>query len=266
MKTCPCCNSRTFDDMDTCYVCMHRFPVDENSVSPNSGNTRDAQAVASEPLPKSVALSSLGDVENSSLEELLEGVSDEAAGPTVTTSPISKDDAVCMSSSAGSGSDVGGTVFSAAQSDTVVSQPGTDDATAIWKTQRSATSWNYTDTICEDAMVPARSDQQQPSGPTSWNLEIELNGFPGYSRELASEGDRITIGRATSNDIIVPDLRVSRKHAEMFVSQHRLWVVDCGSKNMTMLDGVPVVGTKEVSGNAALQMGSARIHVQPVKA
>ena len=29
MKTCPVCKARLFEDMDTCYGCMHRFDEDE---------------------------------------------------------------------------------------------------------------------------------------------------------------------------------------------------------------------------------------------
>lgn len=29
MKTCPICKARCFDDMETCYGCMHRFADDE---------------------------------------------------------------------------------------------------------------------------------------------------------------------------------------------------------------------------------------------
>ena len=32
MKTCPLCKSACFDDMDTCYVCMHRFDEDAPEV------------------------------------------------------------------------------------------------------------------------------------------------------------------------------------------------------------------------------------------
>lgn len=30
MKVCPTCKSRCFDDMDTCYGCMHQFSDDDN--------------------------------------------------------------------------------------------------------------------------------------------------------------------------------------------------------------------------------------------
>lgn len=30
MKVCPVCNSRCFDDMDTCYGCLHKFTEQDN--------------------------------------------------------------------------------------------------------------------------------------------------------------------------------------------------------------------------------------------
>jgi hypothetical protein len=33
MKTCPFCQSLTFDDMEVCYGCMHRFEPPANNVN-----------------------------------------------------------------------------------------------------------------------------------------------------------------------------------------------------------------------------------------
>ena len=125
------------------------------------------------------------------------------------------------------------------------------------------TSWNYTDTLCADIVVEPETNPTVKEKIFSWNLDIELEGFPEYKCKLSNNGERLTIGRATNNDIIVPDLKVSRKHAEMFVSQDKLWIVDCGSKNMTILDGVPVMGTREISSQATIKIGSARIEILP---
>lgn len=34
MKTCPICNARCFDDMETCFGCMHRFDGEVPSEQP----------------------------------------------------------------------------------------------------------------------------------------------------------------------------------------------------------------------------------------
>lgn len=39
MKTCPICNAKTFDDMDVCYGCLHRFGKERFSPSSGSGES-----------------------------------------------------------------------------------------------------------------------------------------------------------------------------------------------------------------------------------
>lgn len=39
MKVCPTCKSRCFDDMDTCYGCMHHFSDNEHSEIKNKKET-----------------------------------------------------------------------------------------------------------------------------------------------------------------------------------------------------------------------------------
>ena len=39
MKVCPTCKSRCFDDMDTCYGCMHQFTEDDKEIEEPKENT-----------------------------------------------------------------------------------------------------------------------------------------------------------------------------------------------------------------------------------
>lgn len=39
MKVCPTCKSRCFDDMETCYGCMHQFSEKDNSKTENIKET-----------------------------------------------------------------------------------------------------------------------------------------------------------------------------------------------------------------------------------
>lgn len=41
MKICPVCNSRCFDDMDTCYGCLHRFTEDDTKNETQYNNSSD---------------------------------------------------------------------------------------------------------------------------------------------------------------------------------------------------------------------------------
>jgi Nif-specific regulatory protein len=55
-------------------------------------------------------------------------------------------------------------------------------------------------------------------------------------------GHTMTIGRASTNQIVVKDERCSRYHAEVFLSQGRWTLRDLESRNGTMVDGQPVRG------------------------
>jgi ABC transport system ATP-binding/permease protein len=60
-------------------------------------------------------------------------------------------------------------------------------------------------------------------------------------RVVRLEGDRLTIGRDPSNDVVLPDPNVSRFHAEVVTRDGQLELVDLDSRNGTRLDGQAVV-------------------------
>jgi ABC-type multidrug transport system ATPase subunit/ABC-type multidrug transport system permease subunit len=62
-------------------------------------------------------------------------------------------------------------------------------------------------------------------------------------------GNRLTIGRDDSNDVVLDDPNVSRFHAEVIRSDGRIDMRDLGSRNGTRVDGQPM-------RRAALQTGS----------
>lgn len=51
MKTCSVCNATLFDDMDTCYGCLHRFDAEYSSFGAELPNSTAASEEAS-PLPE----------------------------------------------------------------------------------------------------------------------------------------------------------------------------------------------------------------------
>ena len=54
--------------------------------------------------------------------------------------------------------------------------------------------------------------------------------------------DRILIGRATNNDVVLRDASVSKVHARALQRDGQWVVTDAGSTNGTWADGVPVAG------------------------
>ncbi len=56
-------------------------------------------------------------------------------------------------------------------------------------------------------------------------------------REWLLEGETLSIGRDESNDVVLPDRRVSRQHAVIERRGDRYYIRDCGSKNGTYVNG-----------------------------
>ena len=54
------------------------------------------------------------------------------------------------------------------------------------------------------------------------------------------DGQRMTLGRDSSNDVVLPDVNVSRFHAEVVARDGGLELIDLGSRNGTRLDGLPL--------------------------
>lgn len=69
--------------------------------------------------------------------------------------------------------------------------------------------------------------------------------------------DIVTIGRATSNDIVLEDVTVSNTHAEIRLRGDRHVLLDGGSLNGTYLNRSPVDAT-ELSENDEIWVGKAR--------
>lgn len=67
-----------------------------------------------------------------------------------------------------------------------------------------------------------------------------------------------SIGRATNNQLVLRDDKVSRKHAVIHrQGENEYWLVDLGSSNGTYLNGRRVAQPVPLSDGAAIQIGSA---------
>ena len=78
-------------------------------------------------------------------------------------------------------------------------------------------------------------------------------------RALILEGDRLTLGSASDNDIVVDDPSVSRIHALLHHINGRWFVEDCGSRNGTTLNGHVVTSTHPLRPTDELRLGRARL-------
>lgn len=65
---------------------------------------------------------------------------------------------------------------------------------------------------------------------------------------------RLTIGRDPENDVVIPDRRVSRHHAEVVQIGSDFVLRDCESKNGTFVNGERVVGERRLQDGDEIQV------------
>ena len=84
----------------------------------------------------------------------------------------------------------------------------------------------------------------------------------GVETEIA--GNSLSIGTAASNDLVLRDDTVSRRHCMISVQRDRYLVRDLDSTNGTVVDGTPVVEAFLAPG-ARIRLGDTEIMFQPKK-
>lgn len=94
--------------------------------------------------------------------------------------------------------------------------------------------------------------------PTTPRAILHVTDPDGRTRRVVIEGGSLTIGRATDNDLVALDSRVSRHHGRIAGRRGTLVYVDLGSTNGSRVNGVPVtevvlgVGDRLEVGDTAL--------------
>jgi FHA domain len=78
--------------------------------------------------------------------------------------------------------------------------------------------------------------------------------------EFALSKDEVTIGSAPSNDLIIEDATVSRRHARLTraAAQDEYQITDLGSTNGTYVNGRRVLGSAPIRKGDELRVGAAR--------
>jgi transcriptional regulator with GAF, ATPase, and Fis domain len=72
-------------------------------------------------------------------------------------------------------------------------------------------------------------------------------------------GERVTLGRAPTNRIVVHDERASRFHAEVFPADSGWMIRDLDSRNGTVIDGQLLVGDRQLAAGDSFQIGQAEV-------
>lgn len=77
---------------------------------------------------------------------------------------------------------------------------------------------------------------------------------------VLAEGQRVTIGRGQSADIVIDNVSVSRSHAGLQFLDNRYLLTDLGSRNGTLVNGRKIEGTVPVSPSDVIQIGKFLLH------
>jgi len=81
-------------------------------------------------------------------------------------------------------------------------------------------------------------------------------------RLLLLDGDRLTVGSAPDNDVVIDDTSVSRVHAVVQQLNGRWFIEDCGSRNGTTVNKRRLSGMVALSSNDEVSLGRARLQFQ----
>ena len=85
-----------------------------------------------------------------------------------------------------------------------------------------------------------------------------VHGGPDDGHKIQLTTELTLIGRASSNDIVVDDVEVSRQHAGIRGDRGGHWIEDLGSRNGTFVNGVQLEGEgKRLRDNDRIELGGA---------
>lgn len=82
------------------------------------------------------------------------------------------------------------------------------------------------------------SDQEDTEGSPE---AIKRAIYPLIKRPDASTAAHLlTIGRISDNDLVIPDMSISKRHAIIEIREDGYWIRDCDSTNGTLVNDLPV--------------------------
>lgn len=97
--------------------------------------------------------------------------------------------------------------------------------------------------------------------PTAPAARLRIVDPSGGQRVIEFDGTGLTIGRASDNDLVLPDGRVSRHHARLSGRRGTLVFSDLGSTNGSRVNGV-VVGELVLGAGDRIELGDTTVVVE----
>ena len=93
--------------------------------------------------------------------------------------------------------------------------------------------------------------------------KLTVAGGPAQARSLDLIHPSLTIGRSASNDLMLPDNRVSRQHALIEQRAGGAVVTDLGSSNGTFVNGEQVQSSYPLQAGATIRVGNTELVFHP---
>jgi pSer/pThr/pTyr-binding forkhead associated (FHA) protein len=91
------------------------------------------------------------------------------------------------------------------------------------------------------------------------NVRLVISGPQGTERTVSLAEADITVGRATTNDIVLSDAKASRAHAQLVYGDAQWTLVDLGSANGTLLNGQPVADRVALQPGDVISVGDSAL-------
>lgn len=93
-------------------------------------------------------------------------------------------------------------------------------------------------------------------------LSFQANGTPINDERIYK--DKVSIGRANENDIILKDQTVSREQCLIIKMENKFIICDLSSTNKTLLNGVPVNNNCEIKYGDIVEIGNVRFQFNDI--
>jgi hypothetical protein len=95
-----------------------------------------------------------------------------------------------------------------------------------------------------------------------WLEVVDCDGLPALAGKLYPLDAVTSIGRDPDNAVMIPDPRVSSRHARLVRRGGQWWIEDLGSTNGTLVNGAPVAGPARLRDSDMVRLGPATLRLR----
>lgn len=248
-KTCPHCGSLLFSDMDVCYRCFHRF----DTPAPPQPDTFASEGSWDDPFFD--ARESSGHLASEPLDDLPHYEDPFAAEKPAPSSPPWEEDMSSWLDSVYDCSDPSGCGESGSSwpngSYLACKEPRTESPHVkslsffgvgpaeddVGLPCEYGGKWPFSPEDAEVDEADETCDLTAISESISYGLHLNWRGLE-VTIPIPAQG--LTLGRASSCDVVLRSAAISRRHVQIVVEDGMVLVADLGSVNQALLDDKPV--------------------------